>query len=48
MTAIEDHLAGLQTQVCDSFFALAGDPDSATLADRADDALAALDEAVTG
>jgi hypothetical protein len=47
MTAQEDPVAAAQQQVFSMFFALAGDPDSPATADQADNALAALDEALT-
>lgn len=42
MTASE-RLAEAQAQMCNSFFALAGAPDSVPAMDQADQALAALD-----
>lgn len=47
MTAQEDLIAAAQGQVFNTFIALAADPDTPAVADQADDALKALDEALT-
>jgi len=45
MTTPEDRVAAAAEQMCNMFFALAGDSDNPAAADQVDDALAALDEA---
>jgi hypothetical protein len=48
VTARQDQLAAAREQVCDTFFALAADPDSPVVDGQADAALAALDEMLAG
>lgn len=48
MTAQEDPVAAAAEQMCNMFFALAGDPDNAAVVDQADDALATLDALLHG
>jgi hypothetical protein len=46
MTA-QEQVAAAAEQMCNMFFALAGDPDNLTAIDQADESLAALDALLT-
>jgi hypothetical protein len=48
MTAQEEQVAAAAEQMCNMFFALAGDSDNPAVADQADDALAVLDAVLLG